>query len=94
MGRCYIDLSQSEMYYLIQELLKINYSNDYDTEIIKLQSSLTTSKRLKIDPWNWCVDYSMLYTVYEALYTKLKLCDELLEKIENSLKKVYGKKDI
>ena len=92
MGRCYVDLTQNEMNYLIRELERINQNNDYDTEIISLQSKITYSKQFKMNVWNCTFDYRVLYNIYETLYTKLKLEEELLIKIEKSLKEIYGRK--
>ena len=92
MARCYVDLSQNEMNYLIRELERINQNNDYDTEIISLQSKITYSKQFKMNVWNCTFDYRVLYNIYETLYAKLKLEEELLIKIEKSLKEIYGRK--
>ena len=92
--RCYVDLSQGELSYLIRELKALNQYNDYDNEIISLQSKITYSKQFKMDVWNCTFDYQILNSIYKTLYNKLKLEDELLLKIEKSLKEIYGKKNI
>lgn len=88
--RCYVDLSQYELSYLIRELKALNQYNDYDNEIISLQSKINYSKQFKMNIWNCTFDYQILNSIYKTLYNKLKLEDELLIKIEKSLKEKYG----